>query len=54
MNSSTVGLGITRLGQVAINAQNIDRAAAFYRDRLGLLLLFRTDKLAFFDCAACV
>jgi catechol 2,3-dioxygenase-like lactoylglutathione lyase family enzyme len=50
MNSPTVGPGITRLGQVAINTQNIDRAAAFYRDRLGLLLLFRTDKLAFFDC----
>jgi catechol 2,3-dioxygenase-like lactoylglutathione lyase family enzyme len=50
MNSSTMGLGITRLGQVAINAQDIDRASAFYRDRLGLQLLFRAGKLAFFDC----
>jgi len=50
MNSSTVGLGITRLAQVAINTQDIDRATAFYQDRLGLLLLFRAAKLAFFDC----
>jgi len=50
MNSSTVGLGITGLGQVAINTQDIDRATAFYQDRLGLPLLFRTNKLAFFDC----
>jgi catechol 2,3-dioxygenase-like lactoylglutathione lyase family enzyme len=50
MNPSTVGLGITRLGQVAINTQDIDRATAFYQDRLGLRLLFRAHKLAFFDC----
>jgi len=50
MNPSTVGLGITRLGQVAINTQDIDRATSFYRDRLGLPLLFRASKLAFFDC----
>jgi catechol 2,3-dioxygenase-like lactoylglutathione lyase family enzyme len=50
MNSSTVGLGITRLGQVAINTQDIDRAIAFYQDRLGLRLLFRANQLAFFDC----
>jgi len=50
MNSSTLGLGITRLGQVAINTQDMDRATAFYQDRLGLRLLFRANKLAFFDC----
>jgi catechol 2,3-dioxygenase-like lactoylglutathione lyase family enzyme len=50
MKSPTANLGITRLGQVAINAQDMDRATAFYRDQLGLLFLFRADKLAFFDC----
>jgi len=50
MNSPGVGIGITRLGQVAIRAHDIDRAAAFYQNRLGLPLLFRAGKLAFFDC----
>ena len=52
MNSSTEGLGITGLGQVAINTQDIDRATAFYQDRLGLRLLFRANKLAFFNCGS--
>jgi len=43
-------IGITRLGQVAVNAHEIDRATAFYRDTLGLRLLFTAGKLAFFDC----
>ncbi len=42
---------ITRLGQVAIPATDIARAVAFYRDTLGLRLLFEAPpKLAFFDC----
>jgi catechol 2,3-dioxygenase-like lactoylglutathione lyase family enzyme len=43
-------VGISRLGQVAINVHDIDRATAFYRDQLGLALLFTAGKLAFFDC----
>ena len=44
------GIGITRLGQVAINVQNVERATAFYRDVLGLKFLFSAGQLAFFDC----
>jgi len=50
MTSPAVGIGIARLGQVAINAHDIERATAFYRDTLGLPLLFTAGKLAFFDC----
>ncbi|MDE3137818.1 MAG: VOC family protein [Acidobacteriota bacterium] len=42
--------GITGLGQIAINVQDLDRAAAFYRDVLGLPLLFTAGNLVFFDC----
>jgi methylmalonyl-CoA/ethylmalonyl-CoA epimerase len=42
--------GITRIGQIAINVKDVDRATAFYRDILGLPLLFTAGKLAFFDC----
>lgn len=42
---------LSRVGQVAIPAQDIGRAVAFYRDTLGLRLLFEAPpKLAFFDC----
>ena len=51
MNAVTTGIGITRLGQIAINAKDVERAAAFYQDVLGLKLLFKAPPgLAFFDC----
>lgn len=51
MNATETGIGITRLGQIAINAKDVDRATAFYQDVLGLKLLFRAPpSLAFFDC----
>lgn len=43
-------IGISRLGQIAINVQQLDRATAFYRDILGLPLMFTAGNLAFFDC----
>jgi methylmalonyl-CoA/ethylmalonyl-CoA epimerase len=51
MSATAIGVGITRLGQVAINAKDVERAAAFYEDKLGLKLLFKAPPgLAFFDC----
>ena len=50
MSNGALGLGITRLGQVAINAHDVQRATAFYRDVLGLRFLFAAGHLAFFDC----
>ena len=51
MNAIASGIGITRLGQIAINAKDVDRAAKFYEEKLGLKLLFKAPPgLAFFDC----
>jgi methylmalonyl-CoA/ethylmalonyl-CoA epimerase len=51
MSATANGIGITRLGQIAINAKDVERAAAFYQDKLGLTLLFKAPTgLAFFDC----
>jgi catechol 2,3-dioxygenase-like lactoylglutathione lyase family enzyme len=50
MNMAPTSVGIGGLGQIAINAHDIERAIAFYRDKLGLRLLFTAGKLAFFDC----
>ena len=50
MTAAISSIGISRLGQIAINVSDVDRAAAFYRDTFGLPFLFTTGTLAFFDC----
>lgn len=51
MNTVATGIGISRIGQIAVNAHDVERAAAFYQDPLGLKLLFKAAPgLAFFDC----
>jgi methylmalonyl-CoA/ethylmalonyl-CoA epimerase len=41
---------LKRIGQIAINVHDLDRAIAFYRDALGLPFLFAAPpQLAFFD-----
>jgi methylmalonyl-CoA/ethylmalonyl-CoA epimerase len=43
--------GLRQIGQIAINAKDIERATAFYRDVLGLKLLFQAGpNLSFLDC----
>jgi len=51
VNMTATGIGISRIGQIAINAHDVERAAAFYQDALGLKLLFKAGPgLAFIDC----
>ena len=51
MSATATGIGISRLGQIAINAHDVERAANFYAAVLGLKLLFKAPPgLAFFDC----
>ena len=47
----SVPFGLARIGQVALPARDLDRAVAFYRDKLGIPILFQVPNLAFFDCA---
>jgi methylmalonyl-CoA/ethylmalonyl-CoA epimerase len=43
--------GLRRVGQVAVIVRDVERAVAFYRDTLGLTLLFQAPPgLAFFEC----
>lgn len=42
---------LNQIGQIALNAHDVSRATAFYRDVLGMRFLFEfPPKLAFFDC----
>jgi len=42
--------GLDRVGQVFVTAHDLDRAVAFYRDRLGMRFLFQVPAMAFFQC----
>jgi methylmalonyl-CoA/ethylmalonyl-CoA epimerase len=48
--TNTDKIDIQHIGQIAINVQDTNRAVEFYRDVLGLKLLFTAGQLAFFDC----
>ena len=51
MTAATAEIGITRLGQIQIPTHDVERAAGFYENVLGLKLLFKAPPgLAFFDC----
>ncbi len=41
---------IASIGQVAINTRDLPQAVAFYRDAVGLDVLFEAGSLAFFMC----
>jgi catechol 2,3-dioxygenase-like lactoylglutathione lyase family enzyme len=42
--------GLGRIGQIHVSVRDVDRAVEFYRDRLGIQLLFAFPGMAFFDC----
>lgn len=42
---------LSQIGQIAMTITDVARAIEFYRDRLGLPLLFQAGGMAFFDCA---
>jgi methylmalonyl-CoA/ethylmalonyl-CoA epimerase len=49
--TDTGEFGLSTIGQIAINAHDIERATTFYRDKLGMKHLFSVPpQLAFFDC----
>jgi methylmalonyl-CoA/ethylmalonyl-CoA epimerase len=46
-----VHLNLDHIGQIALAVENVDRAEAFYADKLKLRKLYRFGDLTFFDCA---
>lgn len=43
--------GLSTIGQISVTVKELDRAVTFYRDQLGMQLLFRVPNMAFFDCS---
>jgi methylmalonyl-CoA/ethylmalonyl-CoA epimerase len=52
MNGTTGKVGITDVGQVSVNVKDVQRAIGFYRDVLGLPLLFEIPNAAFFQAGS--
>ena len=50
MDTVPTQLQLSRIGQIAVNVHDLERATAFYRDVLGMRLLFAVPGMAFFDC----
>jgi catechol 2,3-dioxygenase-like lactoylglutathione lyase family enzyme len=50
MNSATGFSGLSQIGQLSLTVHDLKRAVEFYRDRLGIKLLFEIPNAAFFDC----
>ena len=50
MAQSETTFGLARIGQIAVTVSDLERAVLFYRDTLGMRLLFQFPNLAFFDC----
>jgi catechol 2,3-dioxygenase-like lactoylglutathione lyase family enzyme len=44
-------VALSHIAQIAVTVKDLARATAFYRDTLGMTLLFEVPGLAFFDCA---
>jgi catechol 2,3-dioxygenase-like lactoylglutathione lyase family enzyme len=50
-HSSNAAPSLTTIAQIALTISDLDRSVAFYRDALGIPLLFKAPPgLAFFDC----
>lgn len=49
MNPGTNKFGLSQIGQLAVTVGDLERATAFYRERLGMKYLFTANGMAFFD-----
>ncbi|MFJ8064307.1 VOC family protein [Psychrobacillus sp. NPDC096426] len=41
---------IQKVGQIGVPVKELEKAIHFYKDKLGLSLLFNTNSMAFFEC----
>jgi len=48
--STTAPFGLSTIGQIALTVRDSAKAVAFYRDVLGMKLLFEMPGMGFFDC----
>jgi len=49
MSDTSTRFGLSAIAQVALTVRNLPRATTFYRDTLGVPLLFETPEMVFFQ-----
>lgn len=49
MRDTTTGFGLNAIAQIALSVNDVERAAAFYRDTLGVPFLFEAPGMVFFQ-----
>ena len=49
-SAQPTSFGLSEIGQIAITVRDLQQATTFYRDTLGIRLLFEVPNMAFFDC----
>ena len=49
--NATPSHGLKKIGQIGITVRDVSVALAYYRDVLGMQLLFEAGGMAFFDCS---
>ncbi len=50
MAEADPSFGLSQIGQIAVTVEDLDRAVRFYRDTLGMRMLFQVPNMAFFNC----
>jgi methylmalonyl-CoA/ethylmalonyl-CoA epimerase len=50
MSGQSSEFGLREIRQVSVPVRDLERAMAFYRDKLGMRHMFTSNGLAFFDC----
>jgi methylmalonyl-CoA/ethylmalonyl-CoA epimerase len=50
MEPAPASFSLGTIGQIAMTVTDVPRAIAFYRDTLGIRLLFEVSNMGFFDC----
>ncbi|MBV9087523.1 MAG: VOC family protein [Acidobacteriaceae bacterium] len=48
--SKSESFGLKHIGQIGLTVNDVKKATEFYRDTLGMRLLFEAGNLSFFDC----
>lgn len=49
-STAAAPFGLATIGQIAITVTDVGRAIVFYREVLGMKLLFQVPNMGFFDC----
>ena len=51
MSADVSSFGLDHISQISVTVHDLDKAVEFYRNSLGMKLMFQASKMAFFECS---